>query len=128
MTTSTIRAGNEATSSKFPENARESWLATSKEKAIDRAIETEPKRHSWMIVAAGAVVPLGLAGAAVATTYLTRHERVAVAAWVAVAIVGSASVMSASAVSHRRTMANNRENHGSRRKEQIHDHSTAEIA
>ena len=50
-----------------------------------------------MIVAAGAVVPLGLSAAAAVTTYVTAYERVAVTAWIAVAIVGTASVVSTAA-------------------------------
>jgi small-conductance mechanosensitive channel len=67
-----------------------------------RDTETEPTPRSWMIIAAGAVVPLGLAIAAAVTTYITTSDRVAVTAWIAVAIVGTASVISTAVASRRR--------------------------
>ncbi len=73
--------------------------------SFDKTVITEPRLHSWMIIAAGSLVPLGLAGAAVAATYITTYERVATAAWIAVAIVGTAAVVSAAAVSHRRIVS-----------------------
>ena len=65
-----------------------------------------------MIVAAGAVVPLGVAAAASVTTYITTHERVAMTAWIAVAVVGSASVISAAIASSRRTVEVDRQKNG----------------
>ena len=66
-------------------------------------LQAEPQRHSWLIVASGAVVPLGLGAAAAITTRLTTHERVAMTAWIAVAIVGTASVIANAVASSRRT-------------------------
>lgn len=83
-----------------------------KDQSFKRTVETEPLTVSTKILAVGAAVPLGLAGAALATTLMTNYERVAIAAWVAVAVVGSASVISAAAVSHRRTVAVERNHHG----------------
>lgn len=57
-------------------------------------VEAEPKRDSWKIVAAGAVVPLGLSCAAAVATSVTQYEKVAMTAWIAVAVVGTASVIS----------------------------------
>ena len=48
--------------------------------SLERKVEREPKPHSWMIVAVGAVVPLGVSAAAAVTTCLTTHERVAMTA------------------------------------------------
>ncbi len=47
----------------------------------------------------GGVVPVALAIAATVTSQLTESERVAVTAWVAVAVVGTASVIAAGAAS-----------------------------
>ena len=77
-------------------------MENAKDKSFSRTVETEPKQRSWMIVAAGAVVPLGLSAAAAVTTYVTAYERVAVTAWIAVAIVGTASVVSTAAAARRR--------------------------
>lgn len=70
-----------------------------------RTVKTEPMANAWIILAAGGVIPLGLAGAATLSSYVSKNERVSVAAWVAVAIVGTASVISAATVSHRRTVS-----------------------
>jgi hypothetical protein len=78
---------------------------SSNELSVVREVQREPRRQSATILAVGASVPLGLACAALATTLLGNQERVAVAAWVAVAVVGSASVISAAAVSNRRTVS-----------------------
>lgn len=83
----------------------------SNEMSVVRKVQHEPQQQSATILAIGASVPLGLACAALATTLFGNHERVAVAAWVAVAVVGSASVVSAAAVSTRRVVSVERENH-----------------
>ena len=62
-----------------------------------------PRRDAWKIVAVGTIVPLGLGCAAAATAKFSTHERVAMTAWIAVAIVGTASVIAnAAAVRPRR--------------------------
>ncbi len=114
MATSHMRVESEDSPSKFIDRDKDQWRETVNDKSYERTVTTEPKLHSWMIVAAGAVVPLGLAGAALATTYLTNHEQVATTAWIAVAIVGSASVISAAAVSHRRSVSVDRDKDGNR--------------
>lgn len=100
--------------SKSVDRGREKWKDNAKDKSLDKTIETEPKLRSWMIVAAGAVVPLGMACAATVATYVTTYERVAVAAWVAVAVVGTASVVASAAASRRRVKSVEREDHGER--------------
>jgi len=84
------------------------------EKSFGRTVEMDPKAHAWLTISAGAVVPLGLAGAAVATTYVSNNEKVSMTAWIAVAIVGTASVISAASVSRRRSVAVGGDNWGAR--------------
>lgn len=84
------------------ERGRTRTVDESEDKARVRTVETEPRRNSWMIVAAGATVPLGLACAATVATYVTKHERVAVTAWIAVAVIGTAAVISNAVASNRR--------------------------
>lgn len=76
----------------------------------ERFVESEPQSATASIIAVGASVPLGLGLAALATTLFGKNEKVAIASWVAVAIVGSASVISAAAVSHRRIVSIGRGN------------------
>jgi len=84
------------------------------EQSFGRSVEMDPKAHAWLTISAGAVVPLGLAGAAVATTCVSNNEKVSMTAWIAVAIVGTASVISAAAVSRRRIVSIERDHLGSR--------------
>jgi predicted lysophospholipase L1 biosynthesis ABC-type transport system permease subunit len=49
-------------------------------------------------VAAGATVPIGVSAAAAVTSSMSISERVALAAWVVVGVVGTASVVSAAAI------------------------------
>lgn len=85
-----------------------------KDKSFDKNVETEPMLHSWMIVAAGSVAPLGVAIAAAVTTYITSSERVGITAWVAVAVVGAASVISTAVASRRRVKSVSRDDEGER--------------
>lgn len=55
----------------------------------------------WTISATGAVVPLGMALTAAYTSAYTKFERTSLAAWIAVAIVGTASVIATSAATRR---------------------------
>ena len=103
------------------ENDHGHWLDRGNDRFRQRRVVTEPKPNSWMIVAAGSIAPLGLAGAALATTYLTKNEKVAIAAWVAVAVVGSASVISAAAVSHRRIVEVDRGDRGTKTTDRDHE-------
>ena len=100
--------------SKSLDRGREKWTDNAKDKSLDMTVETEPKLRSWMIVAAGAVVPLGLACAATVATYVTTFERVAVTAWVAVAVVGTASVVATAVASRRRVKSVERQDKGER--------------
>ena len=84
---------------------REKRVDKTRENSVDKTVETEPKLRSWMIIAAGAVVPVALACAAAVATYVTVHERVAVTAWIAVAVVGTASVISTAVAARRRVMS-----------------------
>jgi hypothetical protein len=102
MSTADMRGFTEQSPSKTFDREREKWTGSAQDKSFGRSVEAEPKPQSWMILAAGAAVPLGLACAAAVATYLTDYERVAIAAWVAVAVVGTASVISAAAVSRHR--------------------------
>ena len=62
----------------------------------------------------GGVVPLGLACAATVATYVTTFERVAVTAWVAVAVVGTASVVATAVASRKRVKSVERQDQGER--------------
>jgi hypothetical protein len=77
----------------------------SKEVGREKTIETFPQSDTWKIVAAGTIVPLGLATAAAVTTCVTSNERVAMTAWIAVAVVGTAAVIADAVVSHRRIVS-----------------------
>ncbi len=81
-----------------------------KDKAVDRTggtsrekhITTESEQRAWSIIAAGASVPIGVSAAAAYTTYVSDSERVSITAWIAVAIVGTASVISSAVAARRR--------------------------
>ena len=100
--------------SKSVDRGREKWTENAKDKSLEKTVETEPKLRSWMIVAAGAVVPLGLACAATVATYVTAYERVAVTAWIAVAVVGTASVVATAVASRKRVTSVERQDQGER--------------
>jgi hypothetical protein len=70
---------------------------------LDRTLDLNPLANPVSAMVAGTVVPLGLAAAATTVTCLGASERVAVMAWIAVAVVGSAAVFAAAAASRRRT-------------------------
>jgi hypothetical protein len=53
--------------------------------------------QSWRLLAAGATVPVGMALAAAYTSSVADSEKVARTAWIAVAVVGAASVIAAAA-------------------------------
>ena len=90
------------------------------DKSSVRNVETEPQTDTAKILAVGAAVPLGMAAAALATTLLSNQERVAIAAWVAATVVGSASVISAAVVSHRRTVFADHEKHEGKSTDRLH--------
>lgn len=69
-----------------------------------KSVELVPQRSAWATMIAGAIVPLGLAVAAVLATRFAESDRVAMMAWIAVAVVGTASVISAAAASRRRSV------------------------
>jgi hypothetical protein len=69
-----------------------------------KAVELAPQRTAWATMIAGAIVPLGMAVAAVVATRFADSERVAVTAWIAVAVVGTASVIAAATAARRRTV------------------------
>ncbi len=75
-----------------------------KDRSYDKTVDADPQPDSWKILAVGTVVPLGMAGAAAFASYVTTYERVAITAWIAVAVVGSASVIAAASVSRRRVV------------------------
>lgn len=65
----------------------------------EREYRVRSLKPGWSIVAAGASVPIGMSVAAAFTSSLnTASDRVALAAWVVVGVVGTASVISAAAV------------------------------
>ena len=72
-------------------------------KIVTRERELSPTQSTWQIIAAGAVIPLGLAAAATVATYFASEARIAMAAWIAVAIVGTASVIATAAASRHRS-------------------------
>jgi hypothetical protein len=91
------------------EKNRSRDLQHGREHSVDRHVEMEPKRHSWMIIAAGAVVPVALSIAATVTACYSESERVGIAAWVAVAVAGTGSAIATAAASRRRTVATERD-------------------
>lgn len=66
-----------------------------------RAQEASGVSQPWQILAAGAVVPLGLAVAAAYTSRFSESEKVARTSWISLAIVGTAAVIAAAAATHR---------------------------
>ncbi len=66
-----------------------------------RAREVSAASPPWQILAAGAVVPLGLAVAAAYTSRFSESEKVARTSWISLAIVGTAAVIAAAAATHR---------------------------
>ena len=72
------------------------------DRTVDRRVEVAASESGWKFLVAGGVVPLGMSAAAAVSTYLSNSDRVAVAAWVATAVVGTASVISAAAASQSR--------------------------
>lgn len=90
---------------------RERQIERQRDNNFDRSVLLEPQPDSWKVVASGTVVPLGLAIAAAVTTYLSSDQKVAMTSWIAVAVVGTASVVSAASVSRRRIVNVERDNH-----------------
>ena len=90
---------------------REHQIERERDNVVDRSVALEPQPDSWKVVASGTIVPLGLAFAAALTTYFSNNQRVAMTSWITVAIVGTASVVSAAAVSRRRIVTVDRERH-----------------
>jgi len=72
------------------------------DRATDKAVIAVPQPNAWATVAAGAIVPLGMAAAATLATQHARSERVAMAAWIAVAVVGTASIIASTSVARTR--------------------------
>lgn len=107
VTTSMDRSNSPASTSTTSSNQR-SDQGDRDSRVIARNQELSPTQTSWQIIAAGAVIPLGLAAAAAVATYFAVEARVAVAAWVAVAVVGTASVISTAAASRYRTRSTER--------------------
>lgn len=67
-------------------------------------VDLAPQPGAWPMMIAGAVVPLGMAVAALLATRFADSERVAVTAWIAVAVVGTAAVIASAAASRRLTV------------------------
>lgn len=86
----------------------------SQDRSVEKRIETQPVAASWGIIAIAAIVPIGLGGAATATTYLTNNENISMTAWIAVAVVGTATMISASIASMHRQKFVDRDIHGER--------------
>lgn len=114
---------NEVIAPKSRDRSKDRELERSIDKRFERTVETEPQPDTAKILAVGATVPLGLAAAALATSLLTNHERVAITAWIAVAVAGSASAISAAAVSHRRHVSIERGNQGTRSQQRLDEAS-----
>jgi hypothetical protein len=110
ITSTSVRCGDNSTR----EHGNDFEFNKGMGKPLQRTVDSEPQADSWKGVAAGSVVPLGLAGAAAFATYVTTHERVAISAWIAVAVVGSASVISAASVSRRRIVSIEKSDLGNR--------------
>ena len=75
---------------------------TRERRETDRHVESLATVNAPATLFVGASVPLGLGIAATIATCYAPTEQVAVAAWVAVAVVGSASMIAAAAASKRR--------------------------
>ncbi len=86
----------------------------SQDRSVEKRIETQPVAASWGIIAIAAIVPIGLGGAATATTYLTNNENISMTAWIAVAVVGTATMISASIASMHRQKFVDRDIQGER--------------
>jgi len=120
MSTTEMNVGNAPFSNRSREEnrSREGSKELSRDRgngrSFERYVANDPQPNTWMTVSAGAVVPLGLACAATLVTYLTSNERVAVTAWVSVAVVGTAAVIAADSVSRRRIVRVDRSNQGHR--------------
>ena len=123
MVTTPARTERETVAGRSVDASRDHSTDLRLDRVIERHVHTEPMPQSWGILAVGALVPLGLAGAAVATSSLTKNERVGVASWVAVAVAGTAAIISAAAVSHRRTVSLDFNAHGGRTAERCNERS-----
>jgi len=110
MATNTVAGRDDILPAGTRGKTREHAIDKTHDNSLVRHVETEPQKDSAKILAVGAAVPLGMAAVALATTLLSNQERVSIAAWVATAVVGSASVISAAAVSHRRIVSVDRGN------------------
>lgn len=76
----------------------------------ERETRVRSLKPGWSIVAAGASVPIGMSVAAAFTSSIaSASDRVALAAWVVVGVVGTASVISAAAVLRGRRIPRTRE-------------------
>ena len=106
-------------SSHSVERDRERAVEHSRGRSLERNVELEPTPRSWMVVAAGGLVPLGLAIAAAVTTNMGASERVAMTAWISVAVVGTASVISAAVASRRRSSSTDRDHQGTRNVDRV---------
>lgn len=115
-----IESGDSSASILDRERERERSVENSRSKSFGRQMEAEPTPRSWMVVAAGGIVPLGLSIAAAITTNNSTSDRVSVAAWVAVAVVGTASVISSAVASRYRSVAVDRDKQGIRTVDQSH--------
>ena len=105
------------------ERERDRSVENSRSNSFGRHLESEPTPRSWMVVAAGGIVPLGLSIAAAITTNNSTSDRVSLAAWIAVAVVGTASVISSAVASRYRSVDVGRDKQGLRTVDQ--SHSTA---
>ena len=114
MTTSTARIENDTLAPEVVKQRNDQRGNNGHDDSFQKTVATDPKPQSWMIVATGAVIPLGLAVAATTAGYINPNERVAIAAWVAVAVVGTASVISAAAVSQRRNVSIDHDHRGTK--------------
>ena len=63
-----------------------------------RYCQRDDRGQRAAVVFGGSLVPIGLAAAAAAVSFSSATERVAVTAWIAVAVVGTASVIASATV------------------------------
>ena len=93
---------------------RDRQIDNAKDKSLERTVETNPLPDAWKTIVAGTVAPVVMAAFAAFVTYGSQFERVAITAWIAVTVVGTASVIAAACVSRRRIGSVDRTDQGTK--------------
>ena len=93
---------------------RDRQIDNAKDKSLEKTIETDPMPDAWKTLVAGTITPVVLAAFAAFVTYNSQFEHVAITAWIAVTVVGTASVIAAACVSRRRVASVDRVDQGTK--------------